>query len=73
LIFLFYHKEQGLYDVAEPLLLGALKGRHIKLGDTHPHTVESLNNLIALYKAWNKPEKAEKWKAKLSQIEVVTE
>jgi hypothetical protein len=25
--------------------------------------------LIALYEAWNKPEKAEEWRAKLPQIE----
>jgi hypothetical protein len=30
---------------------------------------ESLNNLIELYEAWNKPEKAEKWRAKLAQTE----
>jgi hypothetical protein len=35
-----------------------VEGRRLKLGDTHSHTIESLNNLIALYEAWNKPEKA---------------
>ena len=29
------------------------------------HTQQSLNNLIDLYKAWNKPEKANEWRAKL--------
>jgi len=43
----------------------------LKLGDTHPHTLQSLNNLIDLYEAWNKPEKAEKWRAKLPQTEAV--
>jgi hypothetical protein len=43
--------------------------RRLKLGDTHPHTLESLNNLINLYEAWNKPEKADEWRAKLLQIE----
>jgi len=28
-----------------------------------------MNNLIALYEAWNKPEKAEKWRTKLPQTE----
>jgi len=60
---------QGLYDKAEPLLLEAVEGRRLKLGDTHPHTLESVNNLIALYEAWNKPEKANEWRAKLAQIE----
>jgi hypothetical protein len=26
-----------------------------------------LDNLIALYEAWNKPEEAEKWRAKLQE------
>ena len=45
------------------------KGRRLKLGDAHPHTLQSLNNLINLYEAWNKPEKAEEWRAKAAQIE----
>jgi hypothetical protein len=53
----------------ELLLLEAIKGRRLKLGDTHPDTIESLNNLIELYEAWNKPEKAKEWRAKLAQIE----
>jgi len=64
------YKEQGLYDKAEPLLL---EGRRLKLGDTHPHTIESINNLIELYEAWNKPEKAEQWRAKLPQTEAMEE
>jgi len=59
------------YAEAEPLLLEAVKGRRLKLGDTHPHTLESLNNLIALYKAWNKPKEAEEWQKKLPQTEDV--
>ncbi len=53
------YKEQGDYAKAEPLLLEAVKGRLLKLGDTHPRTQESLNHLIELYKVWNKPKKAE--------------
>ena len=45
------------------------EGRRLKLGDTHPHTLESINNLIDLYETWNKPEKANEWQAKLVQIE----
>jgi len=37
----------------------------LKIVDTHPHTIESLNNLIDLYEAWNKPDKAKAWRAKL--------
>jgi len=55
------------------LLIEAIEGRRLKLGDTHPHTIESLNNLIELYEAWKKPDKAEEWRAKLSQKEAVDE
>jgi hypothetical protein len=44
--------------------MNAKEGRRLKLGDTHPNTKESLNNLIDLYEAWDKPEKAEEWRAK---------
>ena len=50
---------------AELLLIEAIEGRIIKLGDKHPHTLQSINNLIELYEAWNKPEKAKEWRAKL--------
>jgi len=65
------YMKQGDHAKAEPLLLQALEGRRLKLGDTHPHTIESWNNLIELYEAWNKPDKAEEWRAKLPQAEVV--
>jgi hypothetical protein len=32
-----------------------------------------IDNLINFYKAWNKPDKAEEWQAKLPQTEAVTE
>jgi hypothetical protein len=46
-----------------------LKARRLKLSGTHPHTLESYNNLIALYEAWNKPEKVKEWRAKPAQSE----
>jgi len=39
----------------------------------HPHTVESINNLIDLNEAWNKQEEAEKRRAKLPHTEAVEE
>ncbi|MHC4539666.1 MAG: hypothetical protein ACYTEK_18495 [Planctomycetota bacterium] len=51
------------------ILLEAVEGRRLKLGDSHPRTLESWNNLIALYEARNKPEEAKKWRAKLPQTE----
>jgi hypothetical protein len=32
-----------------------------------------MNNLINLYKSWNKPEQADEWQAKLPQTEAVKE
>ena len=58
---------------AKRLLVQALEGRRLKLGDTHPHTLQSLNNLIDLYEVWNKPEKAEEWRAKLPQTKAIEE
>jgi hypothetical protein len=52
-------------------LLKPLKGRRLKLGDTHPHTLESMKNLIEHYKAWGKPEKAEEWRVKLLEKEAM--
>jgi len=45
------------------------KALRLKLGDTHPNTKESFNNLIELYEAWNKPEKANERRTELEQIE----
>jgi len=38
-----------------------------KLGPQHPHTLASIKNLIELYEAWNKPEEAQKWRAKIKR------
>jgi len=59
------YQAQGNYEAAEPLLQETLKHRRLKLGDTHPHTLDSINTLIDLYEAWNKPEKANQWRANL--------
>jgi hypothetical protein len=59
------YREQERYEEAEKYFLEAVKGRRLKLGDTHPHTIESLKNLIDLYEAWNMQEKAEKWRTEL--------
>lgn len=56
---------KGDYDKAEPLLLEAVNGRCLKLGEPHPHTQASLNLLIDLYKTLDRLEEAEKWRAKL--------
>jgi len=65
------HTKKGQYDQAEKLFNEVLKGRQQELGDDHPKTLESLKSLIDLYEAWNKPEKAKKWRLKLPQTEAV--
>jgi len=50
-----------------------LEGRRRVLGDDHPHTLESWSNLIELYEAWGKPEKAKQWQAKLPPEEAAKE
>ena len=57
--------EQARYGEAEPLLQQQFQSRVEQFGPQHPHTIESLNVLIGLYEAWNKPEKADQWRAKL--------
>ena len=65
------YKVKGDYDKAESLFIQAIDGRRLKLGDNRPRTQQSLNNLIELYEAWGKPEKAEEWRAKLPQKEAI--
>lgn len=58
---------------AETLLLDAFGGRQAKLGPEYPRTIESLDAVIQLYESWNKPEDAEKWRAKLPQKKTTEE
>ena len=67
------HTKKGQYDKAEKLFIEVLKGRQQELGDDHPETLESLKNLIDLYEAWNKPEKAKEWRSKMPQTETKIE
>ena len=39
------------------------------LGPEHPNTIKSLQQLVDLYNTWDKPEKTEHWRVKLSQTE----
>ena len=60
--------QKDRYEQAERFLFQTLEGRRLKLGDTHPDTLQSWKSLINLYKAWNKSEEAEEWQEKLSQL-----
>jgi eukaryotic-like serine/threonine-protein kinase len=52
---------QACYEDAEPLLLEAFGGRQTKLGPDHPHTLDSLRELVHLYESWDKPQEAAQW------------
>jgi tetratricopeptide (TPR) repeat protein len=59
------HHRQGDYDKAEPLLLELLEISQGVLVEGHPDTVAAMNELIKLYEAWGKPQKAKQWRTKL--------
>ncbi|NJL62515.1 MAG: tetratricopeptide repeat protein, partial [Methylacidiphilales bacterium] len=50
---------QGRYDEAEPMFNQALQIRLKVLGEEHPDTAASLNNLAALYKSQGRYDEAE--------------
>ncbi|XRB25368.1 kinesin light chain [Pseudoscourfieldia marina] len=52
-------KKQGKYTDAEPLYREALDGKRRELGDAHPDTLESINNLASLLKKQGKYADAE--------------
>jgi len=63
------YKDQEQFDNAEQLLLKAEETARRVFGGDHEITNTSVNDLITLYEAWNKPEQAEKWRARLPQTE----
>jgi len=50
---------------AELVLIEKLDIHRCVLGEEHPDTLRSMNNLIEFYEAWGKTEQAEQWRAKL--------
>jgi tetratricopeptide (TPR) repeat protein len=59
------YRDQEKFNDAEQLLLNAEETAWRVLGDDHEITNICVTNLIALYEAWDKPEKADQWRAKL--------
>jgi tetratricopeptide (TPR) repeat protein len=51
--------KQKQYNEAERFFDEALKGRQRELGDDHPHTLETKNDLAVLYKEQGRYEEAE--------------
>ena len=52
------------YEDAEPLLLDAFGSGETKLGPKHPHTANSLHELVRLYESWGKPDDGATWRTK---------
>ena len=64
---------QARYEDAEPLLLEAFHSRETKLGPAHPHTIDSLKQLVTLYESWPKPDEAAKWRLRLPKTKATEE
>ena len=63
---------KGQYAKAEPLYVACLEQRRIAWGETHPHTLLSMNNLACLYRDQGQYAEAESMFADcLSKKEVV--
>ncbi|UCG58804.1 MAG: tetratricopeptide repeat protein, partial [Phycisphaerales bacterium] len=56
---------QGQYKEAERMLVKALEFSRRVFGEEHPETLACLKYFVLLYEAWDKPEEAEEWRAKL--------
>jgi len=67
------YTEQQRYSEAETLLLDAFELSFRVLNPLDQITIESIGKIVELYEAWNKPEKAEEWRAKLPKTEAVDE
>jgi tetratricopeptide (TPR) repeat protein len=63
----------GEYGTAELLLLEAEETSRRVWSEEHKMTQLGVYNLVKLYEAWNKPEEAEKWRAKVLQAEAIEE
>ena len=50
------------FSEAEPLLLAAAEAREKELGREHVTTKAVAGDLVKLYQAWSKPEKAAEWR-----------
>lgn len=56
---------QERFEEAEPLLLASYESLRTQLGATSQPAVDALRRIIDLYEAWNKPDEAAQYRAKL--------
>ena len=61
------HTAMEQYDTARQLLLEAEETSRRVWGREHKMTQFAAYHLVLLYKAWNKPDEAAKWRAKLPE------
>ncbi len=55
------------YPEAEEQLLEAHRVLHTAVGDDHMRTIRAVRALVDLYDAWDKPDQAAQWRAKLPE------
>jgi len=61
--------ELARYADAEPQLLEAYESIKAKRGPQHDKTIETLERIVALYTAWDKPDQATEYRAIINQPE----
>ncbi|MBM4026279.1 MAG: tetratricopeptide repeat protein [Planctomycetes bacterium] len=57
---------QGRFAQSEQLLTEAVSHESRVFGAAHPYTLLSVETLVGLYVAWDRPEEASKWRARLA-------
>ncbi len=62
---------QGKFQEAEPLAVGSYEALEASQGAKSFETIDALNRTIKLYEKWNKPDDAERFRAKLSDARKV--
>ncbi len=63
----------GRFEEAEALLLGSERDLLIARGEEAPIIRDAWNRLVRLYEAWNRPEDAAAWRARLATAPAATE
>ncbi len=58
---------RGDFGAAEPELLQAVQALAAKFGDQHTRTQRALQATVDLYEAWDQPQKAEPFRARVSR------
>ncbi|MDI9432627.1 MAG: tetratricopeptide repeat protein [Planctomycetota bacterium] len=63
---------RGHYELAEKLLVQALRDFEAVFGEDDPHRVHVLKDLVRVYESWDKPNEATEWRSKLLEAKGVT-